>query len=437
MNDINEAVNYIYSFMGKKTLHKNSLNHINNVKEILKVLGYKQTFKVIHITGTKGKGSATLTLSRMLTSAGYKSGAFTSPHIINERERISINDEWISEKDFIKITEKIKNIIDNNEIYSNTTVFEIFTIIGLYYFYINAVDYACIEVGIGGKLDCTNIVKPIISILTSISYDHMEILGYTIEEITEQKAGIIKHNSYVISACQEENSIKIIKRIAEENESVLYIFKEDFDAEIVLNSNEKLEFIYKDKDKKYLFSTTLLGEHQAENISLSFKAFNIILKEDNNYKERNINKAIKSLNDFHINARLTFIQKNPDIIVDGAHNAKSLERVLKNIYKWYDDIIILFAPLSQKDIKGMVNILKEHNSIIVLSSPDNISYKETDSYKIYEHLKDRDNVIHIPVFNEAVEYMQRISKEKNLPALVIGSLYSASDYLSLNSPGIY
>ena len=157
----------------------------------------------------------------------------------------------------------------------------------------------------------------------------------------------------------------------------------------------------------------------------------------NNYKERNINKAIKSLNDFHINARLTFIQKNPDIIVDGAHNAKSLERVLKNIYKWYDDIIILFAPLSQKDIKGMVNILKEHNSIIVLSSPDNISYKETGSYKIYEHLKDRDNVIHIPVFNEAVEYMQRISKEKNLPALVIGSLYSASDYLSLNSPGIY
>ena len=126
MKNINEALDYIYSFMGKKTLHKNNLNHINNVKEILKLLGYKQVFKVIHITGTKGKGSVTLTLSKMLSSLGYKAGAFTSPHIVNERERISINEEWISEEDFINITKKIKNIIDNNEIYSNVTVFEIF-----------------------------------------------------------------------------------------------------------------------------------------------------------------------------------------------------------------------------------------------------------------------------------------------------------------------
>ena len=107
MENFNETLNYIYSFMGKKTLHKKNLNHINNVKEILKVLGYKQTFKVIHITGTKGKGSSTLTLSKMLSSIGYKAGAFTSPHILNERERISINGEWISEEDFINITKII------------------------------------------------------------------------------------------------------------------------------------------------------------------------------------------------------------------------------------------------------------------------------------------------------------------------------------------
>ncbi|ELV06174.1 folylpolyglutamate synthase [Brachyspira hampsonii 30599] len=202
---MNEALDYIYSFMGKKTLHKNSFNHINNVKSILKILGYKQIFKVIHVTGTKGKGSTTLVLSKMLSSIGYKSGAFISPHIVNERERISINEEWISEKDFINIIKKIKNIVDNNEVYSDITVFEIFTIMGLYYFFIKGIDYACIEVGIGGKLDCTNIVESDISILTSISYDHMEVLGYTIEEITAQKAGIIKPNSLVISAYQEEN----------------------------------------------------------------------------------------------------------------------------------------------------------------------------------------------------------------------------------------
>ena len=160
---------------------------------------------------------------------------------------------------------------------------------------------------------------------------------------------------------------------------------------------------------------------------MSFKALTILLKNDNNCTEKNINKAINSLKDFHINARLSFMQKNPDIIVDGAHNAQSLERVLETIYKWYDNIVILFAPLSQKDIKGMANVLKQHDSIIILSSPDNISYKETDSYKTYEYLKDNDNVKHIPDFKEAIENIKSINK----PLLVIGSLYTASEFISI------
>lgn len=425
MNNINEALNYIYSFMGKKNLHKNSFNHINNVKEILNILGYKQTFKIIHITGTKGKGSTTLVLSNMLKSAGYKTASFVSPHIINVRERIAINNQWISEEDFINITKKIKNILEENKIY-NITVFEIFTIIGLYYFYIQNVDYACIEVGIGGKLDCTNIVDSSISIITSISYDHIEILGNTIEEITEQKAGIIKENSLVVSAAQEKESINIIKKISKEKNSKLYVFKKDFDVDIISNTNKILEFNYIENEKKYKFETTLLGEHQSENISLAFKTFTLLINNEKLYY-----KAIDSIKNFSINARLTFVQRNPDIIIDGAHNSKSLFRILKTIYKWYDYLIILFAPLSEKDIKGMCEILKDSDSFIIVSSP-NTNYKENDSYKTYQYLKERDNIIHIENFNEAVKYMQKLSKEKNIPALVIGSLYSASDYINLN-----
>ena len=425
MNNINEALNYIYSFMGKKNLHKNSFNHINNVKEILNILGYKQTFKIIHITGTKGKGSTTLVLSNMLKSAGYKTASFVSPHIINVRERIAINGEWISEKDFVDITKKIKNILDEKEIY-NITVFEIFTIIGLYYFYIQNVDYACIEVGIGGKLDCTNIVDSSISMITSISYDHTEILGNTIEEITEQKAGIIKENSLVVSAAQEKESINIIKKISKEKNSKLYFFKKDFDVDIISNTNKILEFNYIENEKKYKFETTLLGEHQSENISLAFKTFTLLINNEKLYY-----KAIDSIKNFSINARLTFVQRNPDIIIDGAHNSKSLFRILKTIYKWYDYIIILFAPLSEKDIKGMCEILQNSDSFIIVSSP-NTNYKENDSYKTYQYLKERDNIIHIENFNEAIKYMQKLSKEKNIPALVIGSLYSASDYINLN-----
>ncbi len=425
MNNINEALNYIYSFMGKKNLHKNSFNHINNVKEILNILGYKQTFKIIHITGTKGKGSTTLVLSNMLKSAGYKTASFVSPHIINVRERIAINNQWISEKDFVDITKKIKNILEENKIY-NITVFEIFTIIGLYYFYIQNVDYACIEVGIGGKLDCTNIVDSSISVITSISYDHMEILGNTIEEITEQKAGIIKENSLVVSAAQEKESINIIKKISKEKNSKLYVFKKDFDVDIISNTNKILEFNYIENEKKYKFETTLLGEHQSENISLAFKTFTFLINNEKLYY-----KAIDSIKNFSINARLTFVQRNPDIIIDGAHNSKSIFRILKTIYKWYDYLIILFAPLSEKDIKGMCEILQNSDSFIIVSSP-NTNYKENDSYKTYQYLKERDNIIHIENFNEAVKYMQKLSKEKNIPALVIGSLYSASDYINLN-----
>ena len=425
MNNINEALNYIYSFMGKKNLHKNSFNHINNVKEILNILGYKQTFKIIHITGTKGKGSTTLVLSNMLKFAGYKTASFVSPHIINVRERIAINNQWISEEDFINITKKIKNILEENKIY-NITVFEIFTIIGLYYFYIQNVDYACIEVGIGGKLDCTNIVDSSISVITSISYDHMEILGNTIEEITEQKAGIIKENSLVVSAAQEKESINIIKKISKEKNSKLYIFKKDFDVDIISNTNKILEFNYIENEKKYKFETTLLGEHQSENISLAFKTFTLLINNEKLYY-----KAVDSIKNFSINARLTFVQRNPDIIIDGAHNSKSLFRILKTIYKWYDYLIILFAPLSEKDIKGMCEILQNSDSFIIVSSP-NTNYKENDSYKTYQYLKERDNIIHIENFNEAIKYMQKLSKEKNIPALVIGSLYSASDYINLN-----
>ena len=426
MNNINEALNYIYSFMGKKNLHKNSFNHINNVKEILNILGYKQTFKIIHITGTKGKGSTTLVLSNMLKFAGYKTASFVSPHIINVRERIAINNQWISEEDFINITKKIKNILEENKIY-NITVFEIFTIIGLYYFYIQNVDYACVEVGIGGKLDCTNIVDSSISVITSISYDHMEILGNTIEEITEQKAGIIKENSLVVSAAQEKESINIIEKISKEKNSKLYIFKKDFDVDIISNTNKILEFNYIENEKKYKFETTLLGEHQSENISLAFKTFTLLI----NNNEKLYYKSIDSIKNFSINARLTFVQRNPDIIIDGAHNSKSLFRILKTIYKWYDYLIILFAPLSEKDIKGMCEILQNSDSFIIVSSP-NTNYKENNSYKTYQYLKERDNIIHIENFNEAIKYMQKLSKEKNIPALVIGSLYSASDYINLN-----
>lgn len=425
----NEALEYIYSFMKKDSLHKKSTDHLKNTKSILQLMGYEQNFKIIHITGTKGKGSTTLSLAKMLETSEYKAGAFISPHIIDERERISINGNWISKDDFSSITEKIKIIIEQKLLEETITVFEFFTIIGLYYFYEKKVDYACIEVGIGGRLDSTNIVSPVLSIITSISYDHMNILGDTLSKIAYQKAGIIKQNIPTVSAYQEDEALKTLNIVAKEKNSKLYLVKKDFDYEIIYDTKEKLTFKYIEENYSVIFETSLLGYHQAENISLAYKAFRLLNKDKNeNFYER----ARESLKNFQIKARLTFVQKNPDIIVDGAHNAKSMERILKTVYKWYDFIIILFAPLSEKDIKGMCEELKKYkNKMTLILTAPHMQYKETDSFKVYEYLKDF-NARHIPDFIEAVAYMKEESNKTNSPALVTGSLYTASDYISMN-----
>lgn len=424
-----EAIEYIYSFMKKNILHKKTYDHLQNTKDILNLLRYEQNFRVIHITGTKGKGSTALSLSKMLETSGYRTGAFTSPHIINERERISINGKWISEEDFTNIVIKIRKVMEENGLTDKATVFELLTVIGLFYFYEKKIDYACIEVGIGGRFDSTNIVNSSLNIITSISYDHIEILGNTLQEIAYQKGGIIKDNIDTISAYQEDKALKTLEKIAEEKNSKIYLAGRDFQYNIISDTKEKLVFEYVEKNHSKTFETTLLGYHQAENISLAYKAFKLLNK---NKDDIFYQKAVDSLKNFNIKARLTFIKNNPDIIVDGAHNEKSMERVLKTVYKWYDYIIVLFAPLSEKDTKGMCDILKKYKDkmTLILSSP-HTKYKEADSYKVYEYLKDFET-IHIPDFFKAVKYMKKESKRHNLPALVIGSLYSASDYISLS-----
>ncbi len=420
----NDALSYIYSFMGKKNIHKDNNSHISNVESILSILGYKQTFRVIHITGTKGKGSTTLCLSKMIESTGSKVATFTSPHIKSERERFRINGECISEYDFVCIVKKVKNILESDNY--NITVFEIFTIIGLYYFYIQNVNYACIEVGIGGLYDCTNIVKSDISIITSISYDHTDILGDSLESIAIQKCGIIKPYSKVVSSSNIE-VIEIIKSKAIDKKSEISILDKDFYFKLKSNTKDLLSFYYIDSNNiEYEFNTTLLGNHQAENISLAFKAFTLLFENSSIYRV-----AIDSIRDFTIDARLTFFKNdNVDIIVDGAHNSKSLEVVLNNVLSWYDDIILLFAPIIGKDLDGMIGVLKNYDFEIIVSAT---TYKESDSENTMKYFENYKNITHISDFKTAMSYANNIAKEKNKALLVIGSLYSASEYINLYS----
>lgn len=427
-----EALDYIYSFINLKKLksgvYKRSNAHISNTKKILDALGYKQTFKVIHIAGTKGKGSTTLSLSKMLESAGNNVGSFVSPHIISACERIRINGEWIKEEDFALITERIKNIANSIELIGGFTVFEIFTVICLYYFYEKKVDYACIETGIGGKLDATNIVDSSLSIITSISFDHMDILGDTLTLIAKEKAGIIKENTQTVVSKQKEEALNVLRDYSKEKHTDIFILGENFNYEVIKSSDSELIFKYKEKNFSMDFSLSVLGFHQAENISTAFMAFRLLYKDKDYSFYKNVADSLK---DFSVNGRLTVIDGYPKVIVDGAHNGDSVEKVLYSVFSWYEYVVVLFSPLFDKDIKRMCEGLLEYKDrmSLIISSPK-AEYKECNSQYVYEYLTTIGlTSIHIKDFSEAVEYMKKTALEKKSPALIIGSLYSASNYL--------
>jgi len=430
--DYRETLIYIYSLIDtgkhKKEIYKKRISGVSKVDDILKKLGYKQTFKIVHIAGTKGKGSTTLSLSSMLTKASSKVGTFISPHIISERERISINDNWIDEDIFVDIALKIKAIIEKDNI--DISVFEFFTAMGLYHFYKENVDYACVETGIGGRLDCTNIVSTTVSIITNISYDHMNILGDTIEEIASEKGGIIKNNVPIISAASYNSALNVLKKIALEKKSPIFILGEDFGNNIIKNTKDELSFEYIENNYKEMFNTTLLGSHQAENISVAFRAFRLLYPNMDNNFYSNIASSIK---DLKIKGRMTFIQKEPPIIVDGAHNGHSMESVLSTLYSWFSNMIILFAPLADKDINRMCKTLIKYkgNMTLIVSAPKN-EYKYTDSLFTYKYLESIGiESTHIKNLEEALEYVKKMSNEKNMPALIIGSLYTASEVINI------
>ncbi len=437
--DYKDCIDYVYSFINYYSSNTEELKdkycqNLERMKIILDNLGYKQTFKVAHIAGTKGKGSTTLVLSKLLISSNYNVGRIVSPHLIDFRERITINDKWIEESDIVDIVIKIKSIIVKQNIIPTT--FEIITSIALYYFYLQKVDYACIEVGLGGRLDSTNIVEPSITIITSISYDHMDRLGYTLESIAREKSGIIKDNVPCVLANQNEAIVNVISEVAKGKSSKLYFYKKDFDASMIENKIDNIIFNYSEKNNYNIeIQSALAGSYQAENISIAFKAYRILLENKINIHIDNILRELKNIK---INGRLSVLAKNPDIIVDGAHNAYSINCLLENITKWYTNIVLLFVPLKDKDINGMALSIKHYENyidkIIIANSIFVHGLKETDGMLLHERMLSYDiKTEYYNDFKTAANYAIEYSRQNNYALLITGSLYTASSFFDLYS----
>lgn len=345
------------------------------MKEILEELGNPQDqVQMVHVAGTVGKGSTVEMLSSMLRGTGYTVGKYTSPHLVDIRERIVVNESMIEESEFTETVASVVAAAKKRGV--SPTFFEIVTASAFTYFAENAVDIAVIETGLGGRLDSTNIINPILTLITQIDLDHTHILGDTLEEIAKEKAGIFKKSIPAISCQQSDSVTEILRNCAEETECDLSIVGEDveFSSRFVTSNagipqnricviTEEMQFMHT--------PVPLPGAHQARNCGLALAAICKLKSLGYSFEDAPLYESLASST---VDGRMELAWDKPKILVDGAHNPSSLQSLIRCIgaHVPYDSMVCVFGCCADKDVDGMLRELSlGADKIIFTKSHDN------------------------------------------------------------------
>ena len=389
----------------EKTLNKHGKFYIslelNRIKKAMELLGNPQNkLKVIHVAGTNGKGSTCAVINQILIENGYKVGLYISPHLIKYNERIKVNNEPISDDKFYELVTSITGLAEKNSIY--LTEFEILTAVMYKYFYDEKVDFAVVEVGLGGRYDATNIIKPLISVITSISKDHTERLGNTIEKIAFEKGGIIKTGCPVVIN-KNNLGLKTLSDIAKEKISRIY-----YPKPANINFNGKNIFEY-DGSK---YELALLGKYQSNNVSLALCTAELLGLFDKN-KIKNALKNVKWA------CRFEYI-KDKNVILDGCHNPDGA-KVLKEALDYYfpnQKRIFVYTSLKNKDYKSVQkNLFGDKDTIYHFDMKDEKFITKSD-------IKNCADSVDINGLKALLK-----NKNKNDLLIICGSLYALGDIL--------
>lgn len=360
----NEAVEYIESLavFGSKP-------GFERIDALLDELGHPERgIKAVHIAGTNGKGSVCTTVSNILISAGFKTGLFTSPFVSDFRERIQLNGNFIEEKRLAELTEKVKPIVEKlakNDI--QPTEFEVITAIAFLYYKEENADYVVLEAGLGGLLDSTNVIDtPLVSGIVSLSFDHMGVLGNSIEEIAAQKAGIIKQGGITVCAPQKYSSaLEVIKNTASEknnkfivaNPAQIVPIREDINGNLVRYKNIEM-------------TLPLIGPHQIDNLSVSLAVIEALKEQGIRITDDDIKQGVEKTT---VPARVEVLSKSPLIILDGGHNddgAHALSEVLKS-YVLPQKITLVMGVLADKEVDKVLGHLAPLATHFVATTPKN------------------------------------------------------------------
>lgn len=434
-----DAILYLYGL--QKFGIKLGLDNTARLLNLLKDPHYG--FRTIHVAGTNGKGSTSAMIASILQAHGYRVGLFTSPHLISFTERIRINGKEIKEKEVIDLTLEIRSLIQANRLEGrlSPTFFEFVTVMAFLYFLRKGVDWAVIETGMGGRLDATNVIRPVVSVITRIGLDHKEFLGGTLRAIATEKAGIIKENIPVITSFQEDDALEVIVNRAAEMGSDTYIYGKDFRSTLRKINIEGIGFDYYGREVLKNLFTPLTGIHQLENASLAIKAVEIALGVG--IKRR----AIRSgLSDVKWPGRLELIKRpnEPfDFLIDGAHNPSASEVLRKAIESYfksrYERITLILGIMGDKDIEGIMKPLLPLSSFTIFTAPD---YKRAAPPEILEEiaLKNGFNGVCTASVREAIEKATNVSKTVSGRTLVVitGSFYTIGEALEhLGRNGVF
>lgn len=411
--NIEKALEKLYSMkqMGVKL-------GLDNINKLLAYIGNPQNkLKCFHVAGSNGKGSTSSFLASMLTEAGYKTGLYTSPHLVNFNERIRINGIEIEDSYIAAFIDELENYIKEEE----PTFFEITTALAFRYFADHNTDYCVIETGLGGRLDATNTITPVASVITSISLEHTRILGDTLEKIAAEKGGIIKDNTPLFIGKLPDSAKEVLVKIAGEKKSPLYDLTKYVKFEgksAVINS----------KNKNYnIYSIPLKGWYQYYNASLAA----LTLSETINLKPDAVFRGIKNvLTNSGLQGRFEIYNREPLVVFDSGHNTEGISSFveeLKEIPGTGKPLTLIYGAMADKDIDSIAKILKNKFDRILVTT---INFERAASIMYLQDVFNQNGITTEPLENPALFIQEFIQQNKTGTLIILGSIYVLGDIRS-------
>ncbi|HVN97886.1 MAG TPA: folylpolyglutamate synthase/dihydrofolate synthase family protein [Syntrophorhabdaceae bacterium] len=339
---------------------------LDNITWLLDAIGNPQDYiKTVHIAGTNGKGSTAAMLCNILKEGGFRVGKYTSPHLVSFTERIAVNEEEIEEHEVAQLVEFIRRAVDERDKDRFFTFFDFTTALALQYFREKQVDIAVIETGLGGRLDSTNVIEPLLSIITNVAFDHMEQLGDTIEKIAGEKAGIIKPGVPVITGCEGE-AREIVKNRASALKDKTYVLDQDFSYE--KTGDRRLAYRGIGRDLPDV-TVNLYGDHQLTNCALALSASEVLSHSGFSVTDETIRHALS-----HVKwpGRLEKIGENPLVFLDGAHNPNGAHALSEFMRSHFQDKrkILVFGVMKDKAYDKMLEEIAPVVDVVIFTKPD-------------------------------------------------------------------